>query len=121
MLAHSALWDCIRALKGRVTVVLTTHCMEEAEALADHIGVMLKERTGTHRLEDAFIAIIKEGQAMRLLAFSRWKLRELMWDSLTAWEFLLGYLLPLLLWITGYGAVALAVAIRAFFRQMRRL
>lgn len=76
VLARSALWDCIRALKGRVTVVLTTHYMEEAEALADRIGVMrdgrlltvgtaaqLKERTGTHRLEDAFIAIIKEGQA----------------------------------------------------------
>lgn len=46
-----------------MTVVLTTHCMEEAEALADRIGVMLKERTGTHRLEDAFIAIIKERQA----------------------------------------------------------
>lgn len=58
---------------------------------------------------------------MRLLAFPRRNLRELVWDPLTAWEFLLGYLLPLLLWITGYGAVALAAAILAFFRQMRRL
>lgn len=58
---------------------------------------------------------------MRLLAFPRRNLRELVRDPLTAWEFLLGYLLPLLLWITGYGAVALAAAILAFFRQMRRL
>lgn len=58
---------------------------------------------------------------MRLLAFPRRNLRELVWDPLTAWEFLLGYLLPLLLWITGHGAVALAAAILAFFRQMRRL
>ncbi len=76
VLARSQLWDCIRGLKGRVTVVLTTHYMEEAEALADRIGVMrdgrlltvgtaarLKARTGTERLEDAFIAIVKEGQA----------------------------------------------------------
>ena len=73
VLARAALWDVIRALKGSVTVVLTTHYMEEAEALADRVGVMaggrllrvgtvaeLKARTGTDRLEDAFLAIVKE-------------------------------------------------------------
>ncbi len=72
VLARSELWDCIRAMKGRITVVLTTHYMEEAEALADRIGIMkdgrllvvgtaqdLKEQTETERLEDAFVTIVK--------------------------------------------------------------
>lgn len=40
VLARSDLWDTIRALKGKITMILTTHYMEEAEALADHIGIM---------------------------------------------------------------------------------
>ena len=40
VLARSDLWDTIRALKGKITIILTTHYMEEAEALADHIGIM---------------------------------------------------------------------------------
>ncbi len=72
VLARSELWECIRALKGRVTVVLTTHYMEEAEALSDRIGIMqagrlltvgtagaLMERAGVNRFEDAFIAVVK--------------------------------------------------------------
>lgn len=72
VLARSELWDTIRALKGKTTVVLTTHYMEEAEALSDRIGVMkdgkllaldtaaeLKRRTGAEKFEDAFIQIVK--------------------------------------------------------------
>jgi len=72
VLARSELWDAIRALKGKTTVVLTTHYMEEAEALSDRIGIMkdghllalgtaeaLKARAGTEKFEDAFIAIVK--------------------------------------------------------------
>ena len=72
VLARSDLWDSIRALKGKITIVLTTHYMEEAEALSDEIGIMkdgrllalgtaqaLKERAGTERFEDAFVAIVK--------------------------------------------------------------
>lgn len=72
VLARSDLWDAIRALKGKTTVVLTTHYMEEAEALSDRIGIMkdgrllaldtaaaLKRRTGAEKFEDAFIAIVK--------------------------------------------------------------
>lgn len=72
VLARSDLWDCIRALKGRITIILTTHYMEEAEALSDRIGVMkdgrlltvgtaqeLCGRTGKARLEDAFVAIVR--------------------------------------------------------------
>lgn len=74
VLARHELWDVIRALKGKITVILTTHYMEEAEALSDRIGIMkdgkllvtgtaqeLKDATGTEKFEDAFIAIVKEG------------------------------------------------------------
>ena len=72
VLARSDLWDCIRALRGKITIILTTHYMEEAEALSDRIGVMkggrlltigtaqeLCSRTGNTRLEDAFVAIVR--------------------------------------------------------------
>lgn len=72
VLARSDLWEVIRALKGKITIILTTHYMEEAEALSDEIGIMkdgrllvlgtaqaLKERAGTERFEDAFVAIVK--------------------------------------------------------------
>ena len=74
VLARQELWETIRALKGKTTVVLTTHYMEEAEALSDRIGIMrdgrllavgtaqaLMERAGTGTFEEAFIAIVKEG------------------------------------------------------------
>ena len=70
VLARRELWDIIRSLKGEVTVILTTHYMEEAEVLADRVGIMISgqlrglgtveelcTRTGTTRLEDAFVAI----------------------------------------------------------------
>ena len=73
VIARSELWDMIRGLKGKVTVILTTHYMEEAEALSDRIGIMkngklltvgtareLMEQTGTDRFENAFISIVKE-------------------------------------------------------------
>lgn len=72
VLARSDLWDTIRDLKGRITVILTTHYMEEAEALSDRIGIMkegrlltvgtaeeLKARAGKEKFEDAFVAIVK--------------------------------------------------------------
>lgn len=72
VLARSDLWDVIRSLKGKITIILTTHYMEEAEALSDRIGIMkegkllvvgtaeeLKERAGTEKLEDAFVAFVK--------------------------------------------------------------
>lgn len=72
VIARSELWDTVRALKGRKTIILTTHYMEEAEALSDRIGIMrggrllalgtakeLKARAGCDRFEDAFVAIVK--------------------------------------------------------------
>ena len=73
VLARHELWDTIRALKGKVTIVLTTHYMEEAEALSDRIGIMkngrllavgtvdeLNRKAGTDDFETAFVSIVKE-------------------------------------------------------------
>ncbi len=70
VVARRELWRFIEALKGRMTVVLTTHYMEEAEALADLVGVMcdgrlcacgspaeLMQSTGTESLEEAFLSL----------------------------------------------------------------
>lgn len=75
VIARSELWDVIRALKGNVTIILTTHYMEEAEALSDRIGIMkngkllvtgtsreLMEKTSADRFEHAFISIVKEAE-----------------------------------------------------------
>lgn len=72
VIARSDLWEIIRALKGKVTVVLTTHYMEEAEALSDRIAIMkdgklllcataeeIKAKAGTERFEEAFVRIVK--------------------------------------------------------------
>ena len=73
VLARHALWETIRSLKGRVTVILTTHYMEEAAALSDRIGIMksgrllavgtveeLNRQAGTNDFETAFVSIVKE-------------------------------------------------------------
>ena len=72
VLARADLWDIIRALKGTVTVILTTHYMEEAEALSDRIAIMkdgkllicdtaeeIKKAAGEDNFERAFISIVK--------------------------------------------------------------
>lgn len=76
VLARSDLWDTVRSLKGRITIVLTTHYLEEAEALSDRVGVMkdgrllalgtpeeLKRQTGSARFEEAFVKLVKEVRA----------------------------------------------------------
>lgn len=72
VIARSDLWDIIRSLKGKVTIILTTHYMEEAEALSDRIGIMrdgkllicdtaekIKQTAGTDSFEQAFVRIVK--------------------------------------------------------------
>ena len=74
VIARHELWDVIRSLKGKATVILTTHYMEEAEALSDRIGIMkdgkllavgtaeeLKQKAGTNDFEAAFVSIVNEG------------------------------------------------------------
>lgn len=73
VLARRELWNVIASLKGKITVILTTHYLEEAEALADRVGIMVEGRLaavgtvgeivaahGGGSLEDAFIAIARE-------------------------------------------------------------
>ena len=68
------LWEVIRSLKGKITIILTTHYMEEAEALSDRIGIMksgrllevgtveeLNMKACTDNFETAFVSIVKEG------------------------------------------------------------
>ncbi|MBE6678978.1 MAG: ABC transporter ATP-binding protein [Ruminococcaceae bacterium] len=72
VLARSDLWDIIRSLKGKVTIILTTHYMEEAEALSDRIAIMrdgrllicdtaekIKEVANTDNFEQAFVRIVR--------------------------------------------------------------
>ena len=69
VLVRSDLWELIRSLKGKVTIVLTTHYMEEAEALSDRIAIMkngscdsadkIKEAAGADDFEQAFVRLVK--------------------------------------------------------------
>ena len=72
VLVRSDLWNLIRSLKGKVTIILTTHYMEEAEALSDRIAIMkegrllicdtadqIKETMGADDFEQAFIRIVR--------------------------------------------------------------
>ena len=73
VLARSELWEMIRALRGSMTVILTTHYMEEAEALSDRVAIMrsgrlltagtpqeIKRQAGTDKFDEAFVRIVKE-------------------------------------------------------------
>jgi ABC-2 type transport system ATP-binding protein len=72
VIARSELWDIIKSLKNKSTIILTTHYMEEAEALSDRIAIMkegkllvcdsaekIKEAAGTDNFEQAFVRIVK--------------------------------------------------------------
>ena len=72
VIARHELWAIIRALKGKVTIILTTHYMEEAAVLSDRIGIMkngrlfavgtvevLNGKAGTDNFETAFLSIVK--------------------------------------------------------------
>lgn len=73
VIARHDLWEVIRSLKGQITIILTTHYMEEAETLSDRIGIMrngsllatgtvdeLNAMAGTTDFETAFVSIVKE-------------------------------------------------------------
>ncbi|MBQ7386384.1 MAG: ABC transporter ATP-binding protein [Ruminococcus sp.] len=73
VLARRELWKHIEKLKGKITIILTTHYLEEAEALSDRIGIMakgvlkaegtaneLKAKAGTEDFEEAFIRIAED-------------------------------------------------------------
>ncbi len=73
VLARRELWEAVRSLKGKITIILTTHYMEEAEQLSDRIAIMvggriqavgtlseLEQLTGEHGLENAFVRIAEQ-------------------------------------------------------------
>lgn len=75
VLARRELWSMIKKLKGKITIILTTHYLEEAEALADRIGIMargklvavgtaqeLMEKSEASNFEDAFVKLAGEGE-----------------------------------------------------------
>ena len=73
VIARHDLWELIHSLKERITIILTTHYMEEAKELSDRIGIMkygrlleigtveeLNEKAGVEDFETAFVTIVKE-------------------------------------------------------------
>lgn len=77
-IARRELWKHIAGIKGKKTIILTTHYLEEAEALCDRIAIMvggriaalgtadeIKRLAGKDDFEEAFIKIAGEGRADR--------------------------------------------------------
>lgn len=75
VIARKELWKVINSLKGIITIILTTHYMEEAESLSDRIGIIsngnlvevgtskeLIKKTKTKKFEDAFVSIATGGE-----------------------------------------------------------
>lgn len=71
--ARKILWEIIEKLKSKMTIVLTTHYLEEVEHLADKIGVISRgkikvvgtldqilSQTGKSSLEEAFVSLTEE-------------------------------------------------------------
>lgn len=74
VISRKELWKVIKELKGKITIILTTHYMEEANSLSDRVGIMNKgklialdtpneliKKTKTKTFEDAFIKIVTGG------------------------------------------------------------
>jgi ABC-2 type transport system ATP-binding protein len=74
VIARRELWNIVKELKGKITIILTTHYLEEAEALSDRIGIMAKGElkavgtvndllkiTGAQKFEDAFVTLSTDG------------------------------------------------------------
>lgn len=76
VISRRELWTTIEKLKGKVTIILTTHYMEEAEALSDRIGIMargklkavgtvseLMKKSNTTNLEETFVSLARKEEA----------------------------------------------------------
>jgi ABC-2 type transport system ATP-binding protein len=74
VIARRELWQVINELKGKITIILTTHYMEEAESLSDRVGIMAKgqlievgtpkeliEKSGAKTFEDSFVSFATGG------------------------------------------------------------
>ncbi len=73
VIARHTLWEIINSLKGKTTIIMTTHYLEEAKFLSDRIGIMkdgnllalgtveeLNETAKTSDFEKTFVSIVKE-------------------------------------------------------------
>ena len=70
VIARRSLWKVIKSLKGKTTIILTTHYMKEAEELSDRVGIISKgelikvgttkeliKNSNSNNLEEAFIKL----------------------------------------------------------------
>lgn len=73
VLARRELWQVIKKIKGETTIVLTSHYLEEIEALCDKVAILAKGKVkavgtveeikkvgGTDSFEEAFVRIVTE-------------------------------------------------------------
>ena len=73
VIARSELWDAIKAIKGELTIILTTHYLEEAQEMCDRLAVMkdgklitvgtdkeIMQQAGEDDFEKAFVKLVKE-------------------------------------------------------------
>jgi len=77
VLARRELWKIILSLKGKKTIILTSHYLEEVEALADRVGIISKgvlleegtipeilKKNDSKNLEEAFIKAVGQGDLL---------------------------------------------------------
>jgi len=77
VISRRELWKIIEGFKGNMTIILTTHYMEEAEKLSDRIGIMqsgklkcigtadeLKSLAQTDNFEEAFVKLATGGELL---------------------------------------------------------
>ena len=95
---RKGLWNILKTLKGKVTVILTSHYLDEVEALADRIAIIdkgnlkaigrieeLKEQTKLDKLEDIFLSVTKGKKVMKTWIYSKRNLKELLSDPSLVW------------------------------------
>ncbi len=76
VIARAELWDAIKAIKGELTIILTTHYLEEAQEMCDRLAVMkdgrlitvgtadeIMKEAGVDDFETAFVKLVKEGRS----------------------------------------------------------
>ena len=77
VMARRELWEEIKRLKGKVTIVLTSHYLEEIEALCEKVCIMakgnilargtteeIKRAAGEEKFEEAFVKIVLNGEVV---------------------------------------------------------
>ena len=76
VIARAELWDAIKAIKGELTIILTTHYLEEAQEMCDRLAVMkdgklitvgtadeIMKEADVDDFEAAFVKLVKEGRS----------------------------------------------------------